>query len=345
MSSKYKPVFPAGLLDERQEIDMSFKQKVGNNLTLKVGAVLEIVELDDDKNQSKLVPEYNVMVVEDENTSIYKNCMAIDTFGGIADYLRFKRRTPKKPKEVQDSGSLKDQTGSIVLLLCLDGAAESAIVVGALAHPNKKNVLTKDKEHHMEGEFNGINFSIDKDGALRVEFKSATDDEGKPQDEEAGGSYQTFEKDGSIEISDGNEEKVRIDKTNKTIDVMAEEDITVASSKANVMVTAEKNIDMKSTKELLMEASGNAMLKTAKELKLEASNSFEAKGATVKIKGDSQATIDATQIQLKGSSIQVGSGGSPAVTSSTVFIGTGNLGGPVVCSAVGPFSSSVFIAS
>jgi len=344
MSIKYKPVLATGIVSERGSVDMNFQQKMGNNTTLKVGTVLEILDTTSEDNISKLVPEYHVMVVEDKNNSIYKNCMAVDTFGGIADYLQFKRRSSNNPKKTKANGSLRGQSGSIVLMLCLDGKADSAIIIGALAHPDKKNILTKEKEHHMEGEFNGLNFSIDKDGAMRIEFKSATDAEGKPQDEGAGGSTFSFEKDGSVELSDGNQEKIRIDKTAKTVNITAQSDISV-NSQANVKVTATKNVNIKSTEELLIEATGNAILKTAKEMALEASDSFDIKGATVKIKGKSMATIDASQIQLKGSLIQVGSGGLPAVLLNTQVLSIGNLGAPAVGNMIGPFSSSVFIAS
>lgn len=344
MSMAYKPELTSGLYELAEKFDMDFKQKVGNNLALKMGVVVEIIETDSPTSQTKLVPEYHVMVLEKNNTSIYKNCIATDTFGGIADYLQFRHRQPENPKKVRDSGSFKNQEGSIVLLLCRDGNAEQAIIVGAINHPAKKDVLSKQKGHHLEGEFNGLNFSIDKDGALRVEFKSATDSKGKPSNTSAGGTYLNIEKDGSIELADGNVEKVRIDKTNKTIVVEAEKDISLSSTKENIKVSAQKNIEINSVKDLLADASGNANITVGKALNIKASKAVNISGQTATLKGSTKAAIEASQIQLKGSIIQLGSGGTPALTLNTQFIGVGNLGAPVVSLAVGPFSTTVFIA-
>ena len=87
------------------------------------------------------------------------------------------------------------------------------------------------------------------------------------------------------------------------------------------------------------------MLKTAKEMTLESGKGFNINGASVTINSDGSATLNASQIELNGSIVQVGTGGLPALVLSTLFLGTGNLGAPVISSAVGPFSSAVFIAS
>jgi hypothetical protein len=345
MSIGYKPVLPSSILAGRGPMDMNFSKSLGNNTSLRLGVVVDIIEIEDERNLSKLMPEYDVMVIENDNTSIYKHCMSFDTFGGVGDYFTAKLRKPKDPKKVKKSSSLKKQNGSIVLLLCIDGSSEQGIIVGAIAHPDRKNgKLTKAKGHHMEGEFNGINWAIDKDGALTVTFKSATDNDAKPQNAKAGGSTIKMEKDGSIQASDGNKETIRIDKTKKTISMTAESDIS-ATTDANANITAKKNINAKATANLLAEAGGSATMKSGGAFDINAGGAFSVKAPSVNINSDGAAMVKASSVNLNAPSVMVGPGGSPAVTLSTQFMGIGNLGMPVISVAIGPFSGSVFVGA
>lgn len=341
----YKGILPSGLVSERQPIDVSFSKKVNQNMTLKNGVVLEIYEVTDEKNQSKLVPEYDVMVVENDNTSIYKNCMAVDGFGGKADYSQVKYRKPDDPKKVKDSGSLKDQNGSIVLLLCLEGSAEQAIIVGSLNHPSKKDVLTEDKGHHLEGEFNGLNWQIDKDGSLIIKFNSATDNDGTPQDEEAGGTYVSMTKEGSVDINTGEgSEQILIDKPNKDISVTAGNNINT-KSEADTSAESGANYNVKAGADFLLDATGKAGITAGSQFSVDAKSQVEVKSPMVSIKGDSMVKVESNTINLNGNTVLVGGPGTPALVFTTQFLGVGNLGAPVLSQAIGPFSSKVFIAN
>ena len=344
MSINYKPILPSSLLGKRDPMDMNFSKKLNNNTSLRLGVVIDIIDVEDDRNLSKLIPEYDVMVIENDNTSIYKHCMSFDTFGGIGDFFNAKLRKPKDSKKVTKSGSIKKQNGSIVLLLCIDGSSEQGIIIGAIAHPDRKNgKLTKDKGHHLEGEFNGVNWQIDKDGALTVKFKSASDNDAKYKDEKAGGSTVKMEKDGSIEVADGNKEKIRIDKTKKTIDIAAEKDVSVTTD-AGVNITAKAGITAKATADFLADAGGSMTLKSAGAFNINASAALEVKAASVNLTSDGSVKVKGSAVQVSAPSIQLGDGGTPAVIMTTNFLGTGNLGAPVISIAIGPFSSAVMIA-
>lgn len=346
MSNGYKPILPSSLMEERQATDFQFQKKISENMYLRLGVVIDIIEDDDENNQSKLMPEYNVMTIENDNTTIYKNCFATDSFGGIADYFVKKLRKPKDAKKVQETGSLKKQNGTIVLLLCIDGNSDGqAVIIASIAHPDRKNgKLTKALGHHMEGEFNGLNWKVDKDGALTVKFQSATDNDGKPGNTSAGGSTIKMEKDGSIEAADGNKEKIRIDKTKKTVDIAAEKDIS-AKTDANFNVDAKEKVSMKSGADLIAEATGSATFQSGKAFNIKSDAAFELKAKDVKITSDSMVTVKGTQVMINAPQIMVGMGGTPALTILTQFLGVGNLGMPVLSQAIGPFSSSVFIGS
>lgn len=347
---KYKPVMPSSILQERTSEDFNYSQKISNNVSLKVGVVVDIIELGDKKNVSKVTTEYNVMVIEDQSNSVYANCMAVDGFGGIGDFLNKKLRKTKDPTKVSSRTTLTNQNGSIVLLLCIDGHSEQAVIVGSLAHPDRKNgQLTKDKGHHLEGEFNGINWQIDKNGALKVTFKSASDNDGKYKESEGkvGGTHLHMDKDGGVDINTnlkGAEETyIRMDKKNKDVGLKAGQHIGLTAEK-NIGLTAKANITSKATADLLAEAGGSMTLKSAGAFGINAGAALNVQAASVDIVSNGSVKINGTMVQLSAPSIQLGNGGTPAVTMSTQFIGIGNLGGPVISTAIGPFSSSVLIA-
>ena len=340
----YKTILPSSLLQERQPVDMNFNKKVNENMTLKLGTVVDIVEVGDTKNQSGFMVEYNVLVVEDDNTSIYKNCIAVDSFGGLADYMQVKRRVPKDPKKVKDKGSLKKQEGSIVLMLCLEGSAEQAIIIGALPHPDKGVVLSKDKGHHLEGEFNGINWIIDNTGALTITFKSATTSDGKPTKTASGGSQIKMENTGAIELNSGSGDSVRLDKSSKSILAKAGDKISLESvGDSSLKVGA--NLAINTTADLIANAQGNATLMAASKFMIEAGALLEVKAASTKITIEDSLNLKANNIFIEGTQINVGKNGSPAVIQTTQFMGIGNLGLPVISTAIGPFSNSVFIGN
>jgi hypothetical protein len=322
------------------------KEHLRNNLGLKVGIVVKVHEIGDKTNISKITPEYDVIVLEQNKTdpscdTRYRNCVTADVFGSRADFLDIKYRINEKE---DFDGSIKKQKGSMVLIMCIDGNGFDAIILGAVKHPARKTTLTKDKGHHLEGEFNGVNWKIDKDGALTVTFKSATDNDAKPKDTKAGGSYYKMEKDGSIEAGDGNKEKIRIDKTKKTISMTAESDIS-ATTDANASITAKSNINLKATASILADAGGSATFKSGGAFNINAGGAFSVKAPSVMINSDGSATIKGSMVSLSAPSVMVGNGGTPAVTLSTQFMGIGNLGAPVISVAIGPFSGSVFIGA
>lgn len=332
------------------------EKRIFGDTSLKVGIVVKVHEIEDEGNIGKKIPEYDVLVVQqDSNNSmepvIYKNCINIDGFGGKADYLEYKlRKNPKSQKKPEGSldTNFQEQFGSMVLLLCLDGSTDKGIIVKSVHHNGRKTTLTKDADIHLEGEYNGLNWQINKDGELTITFKSKTDNEGKPQDEESGGTTLKMDKEGSVDINtnlEGDEETyVRIDKKNKDIGLKAGQHIGFTAKK-NVGINAEGEIKGSAKKDINFAAEGAAKFTSKSSLDLEGKSAVNIKGDSVMINGSNSVQIDGQSLLVKCTSIMLGSGGTPAVTLSTKFIGTGNKGAPVVCSAVGPFSSVVQIAN
>jgi hypothetical protein len=276
------------------------------------------------------------------NSVIYKNVLPVDQFGSVADYFEHKKRLPKDSKKVSRSGSLKEQEGTIVLLLCLDGSSEKAIIISSLHHPSRKTKLNKDT--FAAGAMNGIEWSINEDGGFTVVFKGKTTADGKPADEKIGGSNIRIEKDGSIQISDNAKESIRIDQTKKIISLNAEKDINI-NTDANLNLVAKANGNI-TIKDLVMKASGAANIEATGEVSVKSSGNLGIKGASVKIESDGTVSVKGTKINIEGPSVSIGAaGGTPSLTMSSTFLGIGNLGIPIISNAISGFSSSVKIGS
>jgi hypothetical protein len=356
----YKPTLNSSVLQSRDENKVNFAQKVFGNHSLRLGLVLEILETDNEKNISKLGPEYDVLAIEQEgssgsSTTVYKNCITMDSFGGAADYFQMKHRAAKDPSKAAKTGSLKDETGSIVLLLCLDGNSEKAVIISSIQNPSKGVVLDKEKGHHAEGEFNGLNWTIDKDGALKILFKSATEDDGTPKDDEAGGTFVEINKQGSFDVNDGDDKNyIRMDKPNGDIGLLGEENVGLTATNNNVGFNAGKNINMKAGADLIANAEGKAAF-TAKSnfditadgpMKVGASAiQMESKGA-FQVSAQSAVQIEAgSSAILKAPTVLIADAAQPALLAfDLITLGTGNKGAPVVSNAIAGFSTAVLIS-
>lgn len=369
----YKPTLPSSLLNERLEKDEDFSyfSKMFSNNSLRVGVILDITEIEDETNQSGIAPEYSVMTAEqNKQGSIsnveYKNCIRLNALGGVADYFFAKLRTPKDANKVKQTGSMKEQVGSIVLLLCLDSNSEKGIILGSLDHPEGKR-LSKEKGHHMEGEFNGVNWQINNDGALTVTFRSATESDGVVKDEVPGGSELKIEKDGSLEFNDKptkegegkgetvDYEKIRLDKTTKKLDIEAREDIGIKTD-ANVNVTAEKSMNITLKKDLIAMAEGKAAFTISKTFDVEAKGAASVKAQELTVESKSMIQMQAqslfkaeamSSMELKAPNVLIGpSPSQPAVLAyELITLGIGNLGAPVISNLIAGYSTSILLSN
>jgi hypothetical protein len=349
MSINYRPILPSAIMksvSSKSSSTGSYAKKMYNNPTIKEGLILAEVKPEDRLYNSGR--EYDVMTVEQRKTGginsvTYKNCLALDSFGGIADYLQFTRRAVKDRANTEESGAIKGHAGSTVLLMCLDGNSEKAIIVGAIAHPDKDKILTDEKEHHLEGEFNGMAWSVNKDGELTVTFKSKTDNDGKPQDTTAGGSFAKMDKTGSITLSDGETETIKIDKPAKQIKLNAKSDIN-STTTANFKVSSGALFNVQAGSDAIINAQGSAIYKSGGTFDILAGGAAGIKAPSFDMQIDGAISAQASSVQINAPSIQLGAGG-PAVLLNTIFLGIGNLGAPVISTAIGPFSSTVTMGS
>ncbi len=348
------PVLPSSLLSVADQDYYSTFNYSFNNFSLKVGLVKKTYDTDHKENENKKMPEYDVLVFEQHEdqgvaSTTYPHCIFLDTFGGLGDFFEFKKRSPTDEQLLDPANS----DGATVLMLCVDGISEKGLIIGAIPHPNRKSTLTKEAGNHLEGQFNGLNWQINDDGALTITFKSGTDNKGVPKDEKAGGANWKIEKDGSIELSDGDAENVRLDKTAKTLTANAENDISITSAKKNVSVTAGAAVNITAKKDLIAAAQGKAAFSASKTFDIIAKGAMKIEGKELKfdsksmieMKASSKISLDASaMLELKAPIVKIAGGTQPTLKAyELVVLGTGNLGIPVISTVIAGFSTKVLI--
>lgn len=350
MRLKNGTVLPYGLLSLDRKSAASGFEKTYKNFSLKSGIVVRSYDIENDANVSKLIPEYDVVVIEqDGNRAVtpitYKNCISASSFGSVADFFETRLRTQKKVKDKKTQGKdFSGQDGAIVLLLCLDGSGEKAIIIGALPHPNRKSKL-KGKGQILAGEFNGLAVSVADDGSANLTFKGATDNEGVPLDKEQGNTSFDIEKDGSVQFKHKGATQ-RIEKGGNFL--LANEGTTTVQSKKSTTIKTDDALTIESKNDttakmnkFVLEAQGSASMK-AQSFDISGQSKIDLKSQMVSIIGESQIKAQASQITLEGQVFLGGAGGQPIVLPTTQFLGTGNAGFPVLSTAIGPFATKTF---
>lgn len=365
-----KPVLPSSLLGLANSSEYGAFNKTYKNVTLKIGLVSCVYDIEDEKNLSKQSPEYDVLTYEqNENKGIvpllYRRCTAIDSLGGIGNFFEKTLTTPSNDPQLKEASH---DDGTYVLLLCVDGSNTKGIILASLAHHNRKPTLTREAGTHLEGEFNGIRWKINKQGELVITQKGSTNKEGVPKTPL--GSQFKFHEDGSIEFNtqpledslltnrvspegEGEStpssqqkpqeyEKIKLDRTTQGIEISARKNINVRASE-NISITSLKNTNI-SVQDMLVSASGKVDINVETSMSLNVSGEFFAKGSSGKLEFEDMLTIKASQTKVNSEKIALGEGGMPAVIQTTQFMGLGNLGAPVISQAIGPYSMVVTIA-
>lgn len=346
MITPYGSVLPSSLFSDNEMRGISSYNKRYKNYGLKIGVVVKVIDIGDPRNSAGLFPEYDVAVVEQDadvgySLVFYRNCIRADAFGGVAEFLDAKLRAPTEVGELGPQ-DYKEQNGSMVMLNCLDGSATSAVITGGIQHPRRKNILSDEKGHSLIGEFNGIQIGIDKEGAFSLVFLGATDNDGEPLKTDVGGSFFKITANGSVEIGDDKGERIFLDKEKNQLIVESKKDATMSIG-ANLSVSVKESMSLDVTKDLIASIQGSVSLdgKTL-GVTIGGQTTIDSKGMT--INAGPQIKAQATQIILDGMVSLGGPGGTPALLMSTMFMGTGNLGGPVISSPIGPFSGKVRIS-
>jgi hypothetical protein len=217
---------------------------IAGNVMLRIGEVQNIYFPEDQENVSKRFVEYRVWVQHKANgtavTKMYDHCIAIDHLAAIADYSYATfRADPAATKESSQKRAAAGK-GARVLLLCINGESQNAVILGGIRDAAAPDDVkdTKDDGHHLHSVFNGIDFSINKDGELLLTYNGATDLDGNPAegtDTDAAGTFIKIDKKGNLTVSDGNGDNlVFIDRVNGKIRVQTAAEVDIVSPKVRL---------------------------------------------------------------------------------------------------------------
>ena len=341
-------VLPHGLLENNSEAMSAGFNKSYKNSYLRIGIVKNTYPITHDNNKSKLTTEYDVTVIEQNEDRgataiLYRNCMSAEGLGSMADFFEKTLRKVKK-KTKKGALTLKGQDGAIVLLLCLDGVSDKGIIMGSITHPDRKTTLT-DEDPHLEGEYNGVNIKVEKDGSCTLTFKGATDNDGKVTDPSQGPTTVKIEKDGSYQV-DHKTVTQRLDKSGVS-SLKADDNIT-NTTKKNFQVNAIENINLKAAQDftldcqqLMVRATGSALLE-CQQLIISSQSEIKMTGSIASLEAESLVKISSSIVTIEGQVFLGGSGGLPVLTLSTITLGIGNLSMPVISFPISGYATSTF---
>ena len=241
-------VLPYGLLGVSLEDFSRGFNKTYKNTALRVGMVIKAYSASDPNNLSGLTTEYDVVAIQqDENKGVssttYKNCMASEGMGSIADYFEKNLRIRTELDINQSLMDFKGQNGAIVLLLCVDSLSEKALIIGSVTHPDRTTTLTS-TDPQLSGEYNGVAVDIKPDGSTSLTFKGATDSKGVPKDSSLNTTFQ-IKTDGSFEFK---HPKVDIlADAGGALTITASGDASITCDNANITASGDTNVNTTGT--------------------------------------------------------------------------------------------------
>ena len=212
------PQLPGGdvipsILSVQRGVETIDSGRAFDNTPLRLGEVQEIVYPDDDRSRSRKFVEYRVLVQQRSNgtgyAKMYENVLLMSSLGGLADFSTHTLRADKS--ENKDKVGLGK--GSKVLILCVNGESNQAVIVGGMRDQtdDRDKAKAKDLGHYLVWEFNGVSVFINKDGEFEIQYKGKTEIDGKVSDDvsdDAKTSRIQLKKNGDIKLATKDEKQL-----------------------------------------------------------------------------------------------------------------------------------------
>lgn len=194
------------------------------------GIIIKTVYPDDPKNTNGARIEYVVKVKGQE----YPNAVSIKDLGGIYNYEETILKDTEKSFTSKLDPSVYDENvdGNVVYVMFLEGHGNVPIIIGSAEHSRKSKykAVGKSKGRFSTKEFNGVEFSVDKDSNYTITQVGRKDKDGTVVNKTAigDGASPTFTssskisqikmdgKDGSVSITSSKGHKFKLDNKNGT---------------------------------------------------------------------------------------------------------------------------------
>jgi hypothetical protein len=261
--------------------------------TIKIGLVREQLYLEEADTYFYMVEALS------QGKRLMMRCRVASRFGDVYNYEEWTPRFNKvtAPKGDPEPWGYKVRTGEVVIVAAIDGLHTDGIILGSVKHPARKGTL-KEKEYSYGCQYNGLETTIDKDGAWKVTFKGIPTNEKDlykdtkngikeaKYDEKLMGTFIGIDKDGSIELSDFSKEdkqSLLINKKDGKINV---------TSGTVTLVIDKKEKSIKISNEITTIESKKSFKVKTEECELDASKTVKIKSAKIAIGGDGTELID-----------------------------------------------------
>lgn len=246
-----------------------FDGNLFSNTKLRCGEVMAVIPPTSNGSVSKKYYEYNVLVRQYDSGTVgsrlYRNCILINSLAGGGDHSSWKLRASTKPYT-----EVGKTDGSRVLILCVEGSNNQAVIVGGL-RDERSGGDDEELGQCYNFEFNGVNFQVNDDGSWSCKMKGKTDNLGQPHEERVNGfgTVVGVKSDGTFIVkTKDNKQSVTIDNTKGVIVVNSDKEITINGGRINLGDGAQDpgvlGLELVSIlKEILIAISGMTMMSVA----------------------------------------------------------------------------------
>lgn len=324
--------------------NFSNKLLMGGDYSIRIGIVREHVYMQDSGETRYIVEVWK------NNRSYPITCIRTSRFGGVYNYEEYNLRGFDAGN---DNASLTNYTvvpGDMVVIAAANGKSREGIILGAMNHVARDEILPSTGAIAYVSEFNGIQQTINKFGEYVVRFKGLPTNLNKlleppngedippaEYDTEVGGSFYSFDASGSYIVSDnstsGNQAifinkpggQIVVTSGNTALVIDKENESYSIKNKVTTFDTTDQwNLNTKETNIKSNDVDIDATnIKTKGEWKMD---------GNMEIKGN---TTQTGNVDIKGNFSTTGTtslagGANPLIYDIIFTIGTGNLGVPVI---------------
>jgi|GEM_PF-4601391 len=261
-------------------------QNIYSENTIYEGQITQIYAVDDSQNVQSGEPGtytvYDVLIrTSDGGTQTVTRARALQPLfgGGFNNFMEVLPTDPGPQGKTYIDTYLK--RGSRVLVAFAGGQRASAVIIGAMPHDNpvaNKRRPSKSKGSYLEMEFQGLNVSIDNDGALKIVFNSPRNDSGAPMKSDAAPTVMNIDNQGNVIVSTNASQELKIDRVAKNI--------TLTNGGTKILMDANSTLIQTDSKDVKINATAKCEITT---------------GADTKIKAGGKVTLDAPEINFNGS--------------------------------------------
>jgi hypothetical protein len=326
-----------GVVSSKVPIGIKTSNEHQTKFGLYRGQILKVIYPDDKENTNGGRIEYSVRV----GGQTFPNAVSALDGGGIYNYREqiLKHVEKSFDKENEEGTYSENLDGAFVYVMFIEGNQNIPVIVGVATHPRKaayKKIKKEEGAVSVE-EFNGIEFSIDKDSNYMVKQLGRKDPEGKVLNEPAKDAFwKMFGATGDFEFNTHGTEgtadlRMKFNKETKKFELYAQDNKIIIDENGIVIEDKNQNkIEMKSNAlnitvngDVKVDASGKADIIAGGKVTVEA-------GGDADITASGTCKVTGTQIQLNGSSSGITTAtshqnvidlitGVPVVPSTTVF--------------------------